>query len=172
MTAIADTLRVVAGLRRRRPASSLPALDALFRRLAACARADEALETEDQIWEVWMRHPHRSAEEALELATGDIAARRYDIAETRLALLLRRRPDFPEAWHKRATLFYLLGRDEECVRDVGRTLELEPRHFGALLHFGEILLGAGEKGGARFAFAAALALHPRQARARAVLDTL
>ncbi len=172
MAEFADALRLVAGLRRRRPARSLPALDALFRRLAACTRADEALATEDRIWDLWMSHPHRSVEEALDLATRDIAARRYDIAETRLALLLRRRPDFPEAWHKRATLHYLLGQDEQCVRDVRRTLELEPRHFGALLHLGEILLGAGDAGGARLAFGTALALHPRQPRARAVLDTL
>ena len=57
---------------------------------------------------------------ALDLATGDIAARRYDIAETRLTLLLRRAPDFAEAWHKRA-LYYLLGRDDECLHDMRRT---------------------------------------------------
>lgn len=169
MTAFADTLRVVAGLRRRRPACSVPALDALFRRLAACERAEEALDTEDRIWGLWMRHPHRSAEEALELATRDIAARRFDIAETRLTNLLRHRPDFAEAWHKRSTLYYLLCRDEECANDVRHTLELEPRHFGALLHFGEILLGAGEESAARLAFATALALHPQQSRARQVI---
>ena len=90
-----------------------------------------------------MDHPHRAAAAVLDLATRDIAARRYDIAETRLTRLLRRAPDFAEAWHKRATLYYLLGRDEECLRDIRRTLELEPRHFAAMLHFGEILLGAG-----------------------------
>ena len=74
-----------------------------------------------------MHHPHAAAAHELDLATGDIAARRYDIAETRLTRLLRRAPDFAEAWHKRAALYYMLGRDAECLHDIARTLELEPR---------------------------------------------
>jgi Tfp pilus assembly protein PilF len=116
-----------------------------------------------------MHHPHRAAAQALEAATRDIAARRYDIAETRLAALLRSAPLYAEAWHKRATLYYLTGRDVECLRDIQRTLELEPRHFAAMLHFAEILLGEGAGGEARYAFAAALSLHPHLPRARAAL---
>lgn len=163
-----DILGLIAGRRTRRPARTQPFLDELFRRLACCERS-EAGATEDLIWNVWMDHPHRAAARALDLATRDIAARRYDIAETRLTLLLRRAPDFGEAWHKRATLYYLLGRDEECLEDIRRTLELEPRHFAAMLHFAEILLGTGAPAEARFAFHAALSLHPHLPRAREAL---
>jgi tetratricopeptide (TPR) repeat protein len=163
-----DILGLIARRRSRRPAWDLPFLDELFRHLAACS-ALEAGAAEDRIWAVWMDHPHRAAAQALDLATRDIAARRYDIAETRLTQLLRRAPDFAEAWHKRATLYYLLGRDQECLADIGRTLELEPRHFAAMLHFAEILLGAGAGAEARFAFRAALTLHPHLPRAREAL---
>ncbi len=164
-----DILGLIAGRRDRRPAWHLPFLDELFRRLALCAPTD-AGRTEDLIWDVWMHHPHRAAARALDLATRDIAARRYDIAETRLTQLLRRAPDFAEAWHKRATLYYLLGRDQECLDDIRRTLELEPRHFAAMLHFAEILLGAGAPAEARFAFYAALTVHPHLPRAREALS--
>jgi tetratricopeptide (TPR) repeat protein len=107
-----------------------------------------------------MHHPHRAAARELDLATDDIAARRYDIAETRLSLLLRRAPDFAEAWHKRAALYYVLGRDAECLRDLRRTLEFEPRHFGAMLHFAEILRSAQALAEARFAVRAARSIHP------------
>jgi Tfp pilus assembly protein PilF len=163
-----EILGLIEGRRSRRPARDLPFLDRLFRRLAVCASA-QADATEDQIWNVWMDHPHAAAARALDLATGDIAAKRYDIAETRLSRLLRRAPDFAEGWHKRATLYYLLGRDQECLEDIGRTLELEPRHFAAMMHFGEILLGAGAPLEARFAFYAALTIHPHLPRARAAL---
>lgn len=163
-----DILGLIAGRRTRRPARTLPFLDELFRRLACCQPA-QADETEDLIWNVWMDHPHDAAARALDLATRDIAARRYDIAETRLTQLLRRAPDFAEAWHKRATLYYLLGRDRECLHDIGRTLELEPRHFAAMLHFAEILLGVGAPAEARFAFYAALTVHPHLPRARQAL---
>lgn len=152
-------LALIAGRRARRPAASLAALDQLFSRLAACA-GTEAVETEDRIWRVWMDHPHRAAAEALKLATGDIAAQRYDIAETRLTRLLRSAPQFAEAWHKRAALYYMLGRDAECLHDIARTLELEPRHFGAMLHFAEIRRSARAAAEASFALVVARAIHP------------
>src|SRR3954467_15592467 len=103
-----DILSLIAARRERRPIRSYPALDGLFARLASAPREEEALSTEDRIWEAWMHHPHRAAAQVLQLATGDIAARRYDIAETRLTALIRSAPHFAEAWHKRATLYYLL----------------------------------------------------------------
>jgi tetratricopeptide (TPR) repeat protein len=165
----AGVLSLIAARHERRPARDLPALAQLFQRLAGCA-SDQATPTEERIWSVWMHHPHREAQAQLEAATRDIAAQRFDIAETRLTALLRSAPLFAEAWHKRAALYYLLGRDAECLHDIARTLELEPRHFAAMLHFGEIQLGAGAAQEARYAFAAALSLHPHLARARDVLS--
>jgi hypothetical protein len=81
---------------------------------------------------------------------------------------LRRAPDFAEAWHKRAALYYMLRRDRECLHDIRRTLELEPRHFAAMLHFAEILR-AGEAAAqasgaaqlaAHFAITTARSIHP------------
>jgi len=156
---LVEILRLISSYRARRPARTSALLDDLFRRLARCRRA-EATGTEDRIWDVWMHHPHHGAARELDLATSDIAAQRYDIAETRLARLLRRAPDFAEAWHKRAALLYLLGRDAECLLDLRRTLELEPRHFGAMLHFAEILNSVHAAAEARFAVRAARSIHP------------
>lgn len=173
MVATVEILGLIAARRERRPARAYPVVDALFQRLAAAAHAVEAVAAEDRIWDAWMHHPHRGAAEALARATDDIAARRYDIAETRLTALLRSAPDFAEAWHKRATLYYLLGRDEECLQDIRRTLALEPRHFAAMLHFAEILLSPGRDEsaaeGVRLACFAALSLHPHLERARQLL---
>ena len=163
-----EILGLIAARRSRRPACNLAELAHLFKRLGACAAA-EAADTEDRIWGIWMHHPHRAAAAVLEAATRDIAARRYDIAETRLTALLRSAPLYAEAWHKRATLYYLQGRDEECLQDIQQTLELEPRHFAAMLHFAEIRLGEGAGAEARYAFAAALTLHPHLPRAREAL---
>ena len=165
MADAADILGLIAGRRERRPARRLPFLDVLFQRLAACPVV-EAVATEESIWRVWMDHPNRAAAAVLDTATRDIAARRYDIAETRLTRLLRSAPDFAEAWHKRATLYYLLARDEECLADIRRTLEREPRHFCAMLHFGELCFAGGATEEGRFAFRAVLSLHPNLPRAR------
>jgi tetratricopeptide (TPR) repeat protein len=100
----------------------------------------------------------------LDRAASDIAARRYDIAETRLAKLLRLRPDFPEAWNKLATLHYMQERDHESLHEIHCTLQLEPRHFGAICSFAEICLGQGRHDAALFAFRVALRINPHLAQ--------
>ena len=124
-TRYAEILALIADRRLRRPAKALPALDTLFRRLAVSPPA-EALHTEDRIWDMWMHHPHREAAAALELATRDIAARRYDIAETRLTILLRRAPGFAEAWLNLGTALFALGRTEESRQCWRSALEKKP----------------------------------------------
>jgi tetratricopeptide (TPR) repeat protein len=139
-------------------------LDQLFQSLNApeC----DARRLEDEIWELWMHHPHRRAAQALERTATDIADHLYDVAETRLTQLVRACPDFPEAWNKRATLYYLQQRDDECVHDIQRTLVLEPRHFGAVCGLAEILRSSGETESALFVFQAALRINPHLSAAR------
>jgi tetratricopeptide (TPR) repeat protein len=166
-----ETLRLVSTLGARRPAAVLPSrLDQLFQSLTApdCLADD----LEDRIWQLWMHHPHRRAAAALERTATDIAAQLYDIAETRLSNLLRACPDFPEAWNKRATLYYLQQRDEESVHDIHRTLELEPRHFGALCGLAEIFRSSGDSESALFVFQTALRINPHLTAARSAVEEL
>jgi tetratricopeptide (TPR) repeat protein len=156
-----ETLKLITNLPARKPIPGLPdQLSFLFKRLSSVIDPAEATMAEDGIWSLWMTHPNSAAERVLNLATDDIAARRFDIADTRLTRLLRCCPDYPEAWNKRATLYYMLGRDEESIADIQRALQLEPRHFGALAGFGEICLEHGDSEAALIGFHAALRLHP------------
>ena len=41
-------------------------------------------------------------------------------------------PKWAEAWNKRATVLYMLGRYEQSQNDINKVLKLEKRHFGAL----------------------------------------
>lgn len=166
----AATLKLVSRLPERQPAPVLPGrLNELFDKLLACPGAAEAMPIEDAIWNVWMYDCHEGAELALERACADIAACRFDIAETRLATLVRRRPDWAEAWNKLATLLYLLERDDESVAAIHRTLEIEPRHFGAMCGLGEILRSRGDVEAACLAFRMALRVHPRLGGVRETL---
>ena len=41
-------------------------------------------------------------------------------------------PNWSEAWNKRATVLYLMGKYELSQADIDKVLEIEKRHFGAL----------------------------------------
>ena len=93
------------------------------------------------------------------------ARRRWQSGDLRTAraafdLLVQRQPNFAEAWNKRATLLYLMGDDAGSIADIGRTLALEPRHFGALSGLGLIDARNDRPEQALRSFEAALAIHP------------
>jgi len=169
----AETLKLVLSLAGRKPAPSLaPRLDALFRDLARARGPAEASRVEEHIWAAWMSHADPAAEAELERATRAIAAGDHAEGEAILDDLVHAHPDYAEAWNKRATLYFRLGRDAESVRDIQRTLALEPRHFGAICGFGQICLRKGDRAAALFAFDAALRIDPHLGAVRAAFEEL
>jgi Flp pilus assembly protein TadD len=105
-------------------------------------------------------------------AIGAMARANLGEAADLLDALVLDAPGWAEVWNKRATLHFLQERDLESVRDIQRTLALEPRHFGAMSGFGQICLRAGNDVAALVAFQAALALNPNLVPIREALATL
>ena len=108
----------------------------------------------------------------LERATRALTALDFPAAERILARLVATHPDFAEAWNKRATLYYMQNRDDESVANIHHTLQLEPRHYGAICGFAQICLSLGDTDGALFAFDAALRVNPHLNDAREAVDKL
>lgn len=172
MTALQELLKTIVSLRHRPPAPTQPAdLDELFRRLTAVAPAD-APAIENEIWAAWARHPDAAIQRRLESATRAIAREEYTRARRLLDPLVRDHPQWAEAWNRRATLSYLEGRDAESFADIERTLQLEPRHFGAICGFAQVCLRRGERGAALTAFEVALAINPHLGGVRAAVEDL
>lgn len=168
-----DTLAQILKLDQRRPAASLPAkLDALFAKLSAGAEDPLGFEVEDEIWEAWTGHADPALAAKLNGAIAAIAAADLDRGRTLLTALVAEAPDYAEAWNKLATLEFLAGRDRDSVAAIARTLELEPRHFGAISGFAQICLRNGDPAAARLAFEAALRLNPRLTAVRIAVDEL
>ena len=72
-------------------------------------------------------------------------------------------PKYAEGWNRRATLLYVMDRYDESVRDIQRTVALEPRHYGAWSGLGKIFLETGDEQNALDAFRKALDINPHLA---------
>ena len=135
-------------------------LERLFRDLSRFHPRQPAYEVQDLIWAIWTNHEDAYADEAMEQAINAIALKDYDIAHLVLDALVAARPEWAEAWNKRATLNFIRGDDARAVDDIMETLRREPRHFGAISGFAQICLRHGRHADALIAFEAALAINP------------
>jgi tetratricopeptide (TPR) repeat protein len=168
----AETLKLITTLAGRRPSPQLPRqLHALFQRLGESDTAGR-VELEDEIWRLWMTYPVSVAAFDLERATRAMTAEDWGVADQILRGVVGSHPDYAEAWNKRATLYYIHGKDAESVHYIYRTLQLEPRHYGALCGFAEILLSRGDGDAALFVFEQALRINPHLDPARKAIDKL
>lgn len=139
-----------------------PRLEGLFSELASTGSAQRAERIEAQIWAIWLEPPADAAVadamrrglRAMARGRGPDAMRAFDEVVT-LA------PGYAEGWNKRATVRYALGDMSGSVEDIHRTLDLEPRHFGALSGLGLVRLAQDKPAEALAAFEAALTIHPK-----------
>lgn len=109
-----------------------PRLDALFSRLHAAENSAEGELIAAEIWDIW--HQTSDATAARRMTEGAAAMNAGDgeLALTAFNAVIASAPDFAEGWNRRATLYYLAGNFPASIADIGKTLALEPRHFGAL----------------------------------------
>jgi tetratricopeptide (TPR) repeat protein len=156
-----------------KPGPGLPSrLNALFEELSATDPARPVEEIEGQIWALWISHEERVAEETMAAAIEAMESGALQKAKPLLDHLIKKYPDWAEAWNKRATLAYIEKRDADSLRDIEQTLRREPRHFGAISEFGNICLRHGRLNEARAAFQIALSFNPHMEELRDMLENL
>ncbi|NNL85117.1 MAG: tetratricopeptide repeat protein [Myxococcales bacterium] len=137
----------------------LDELSAGFRALQGAAEGARRA-AEATIWEVWCDHPDREAKQQMARGMQLLGAGELPRAEALFDELIEREPSWAEAWNKRATIYFLQGRDAASVGDIRRTLTLEPRHFGALGGFAQICMRNGSPDAALAALERLLLVNP------------
>jgi tetratricopeptide (TPR) repeat protein len=147
-------------------------LDGLFERLQQASNRAEAGAAQQQIWQIWIASDDRSASRLMQGGIQAMATGQHALALEYFDRLVERAPDFAEAWNKRATVYYLMNDYEASVLDIERTLELEPRHFGALSGLGMIYDAIGEPAAALRSYEAAVAINPHLDGTRQRIDAL
>ena len=54
--------------------------------------------------------------------------------------IIEKVPSWAEAWNRRATSLYFMGKYKKSLRDIDMVLKLESRHFGALIGKGQVYM--------------------------------
>src|SRR3954447_21108301 len=135
-------------------------LDFLFGALKAAPDEASAKHVEARIWATWLQTPSDTAALLMTRAKAAMDAKQVDVALKLLDALIKLRPEYVEAWNRRATIYYLQNDYSRSLADIEQVLSREPRHFGALAGLGMIMQDIGDDKRALDAFRKALAVNP------------
>lgn len=147
-------------------------LDFLFGALKAAPDELSAKHVEARIWAIWMQTPSDTAALLMVRAKAAMDAQKMDVALKLLDAIVKLRPDYTEAWNRRATLYYLQNDYARSLADIQQVLIREPRHFGALAGLGMIMQDIGDEKRALDAFRKALAVNPHLEKVPELVKTL
>ena len=147
-------------------------LDILFERLKTAQSEEEAEVLTNLVWAIWIESDKETVNAFMAKGIEEMSLQNFDAAVAAFTKVIEVDPDFAEGWNKRATVYYLMGEYSASIRDVERTLALEPRHFGALSGLGLIYLALGDGQAALRAFEAALKVNPHLSSARIQVEEL
>ena len=134
--------------------------DRLYERLAAAATEEEGRHAEDAVWEMWIDHPDAEIRDAIALGMRQRESYDWDAALKTFSGVIERDPDYAEGWNQRAFIHFLKGDYDASLADLDKTLELEPRHFGALAGMALIYLSTNRFDEGQKILRQAVALHP------------
>jgi tetratricopeptide (TPR) repeat protein len=147
-------------------------LDFLFGALKVAPDEASAKHVEARIWALWMQTPSDTAALLMVRAKAAMDAQKMDVALKLLDAVVKLRPDYIEAWNRRATVYYLQNDYTHSLEDIEQVLVREPRHFGALAGLGMIMQDLGDDKRALDAFRKALAVNPYLDKVPELVKTL
>ena len=147
-------------------------LDFLFGALKVAPNDESAKAIEQRIWAVWMVSPSDTASLLMSRVRQAVAVKNLDLAVKLLDSIVVLRPDYVEAWNRRATLHYMRKDFTRSIEDIRQTLAREPRHFGALAGLGMIMQELGEEKRALEVYRKAIEVNPHMPRIPDLIKSL
>jgi Tfp pilus assembly protein PilF len=147
-------------------------IDQLFERLAAAGGEAEAGNIAEQIARIWSRSGSDTLDLLMERVQqsmkGGDGETALDIIDSVIAL----KPDFTEAYSRRAAVLFQMKDMDGAMRDLRQTLAMEPRHFQALAGVGMVYQTGGQPKLALKAFREALKINPHLKGIKAAAEKL
>jgi tetratricopeptide (TPR) repeat protein len=137
-----------------------PSLDKLFLELKRERNERAAERIAARISAKWAESGSASIDLMMLWSQQAMQAQKFGVALDFLDQVISLQPDFAEGWNRRATVHFMMQNYAKSMADIERTLELEPRHFGALTGMAQIMKSAGLKQLALDAYERALQVYP------------
>jgi tetratricopeptide (TPR) repeat protein len=147
-------------------------LDVLFARLQQSTSETIARDVEQKIWTLWSQSDSPTADVLLGQAVAAMDAQDSASSFAILDRVIASYPSYAEAWNKRATLNFMVGKYKASLSDIEKVLDLEPRHFGALAGRGMIYNAQEEWSLALDAYRDALAVNPNMPSVKSAIKEL
>ena len=96
-------------------------------------QSNDAFIVEQEIWKLWSTHPtDMNLTARLEEGAQFVRTQQLSKAIEIFTEVIKLDQNWAEAWNKRATVFYMMGKFKQSQEDIDKVLALEARHFGAL----------------------------------------
>ena len=115
-------------------------LNYLFDKLNVTEDQQEIEKLTNQIWKIWHEIDDPKMTRAFETGVQMMNLGFHSRAIDYFNKVIVEKPNFAEAWNKRATAHFMMGNFDLSMQDISQTLQLEPRHFGALDGMGLIFI--------------------------------
>ncbi|MCY6379269.1 tetratricopeptide repeat protein [Hoeflea prorocentri] len=141
-------------------------IDEYFVELKREPQAASARRIADRIWAEWRKSDSATSNQLMQWANDAIRDKRYYTALDLLDQVTVLSPEFAEGWNRRATLHFMMDNHAKSMADIHVVLQLEPRHFGALMGMASILTAAGSDEAALGTYLKVLEVYPAMREAQ------
>jgi tetratricopeptide (TPR) repeat protein len=142
--------------------------------IAALTDADEVVRVlaESSVWQVWTRSGDTAVDGLMQSGIEQMNRGDGPGAVETFTRIIERKPDFAEAWNKRATVYFLMGENEKSLHDCDEVMKRNPAHFGALAGYGQIYLRMDQPERALTYFRRALRINPNMRGVQQVIPEI
>ena len=147
-------------------------LDALFGQLKRERNEKAAERIASRISEEWNHSGSASIDLMMTWSQTAMEGKKFDVALDFLDQVVTMEPTYAEGWNRRATVHFMMQNYAKSMADISHTLQLEPRHFGALSGMGQIMKNTGRDELALQAWQRVLDIYPMMRSAQDEMATL
>ena len=142
--------------------------------LRALRDEDEGVRSvaESSLWEIWSRSGDPEIDLLFRLGVEQMGRGDANAAIRTFTTIIQKKPDFAEAWNKRATIYFLVGEYDKSLKDCDEVVKLNPQHWGVLAGYGQIYLALDKPDLALEYFQRALKVNPNLRSVEAAVEEL